>query len=200
MPVSYVMILVPQFQALARDGTPLAGGKVFTYEAGSSTLKTTYAELGMSTANTNPVVLDAEGRADIWWTGPMKVVVQDATGVQLYTQDNLFGFGGSLALQFPVQDEDKYLVWGGVSGAVKNSGLTMTELEQIVEAWRTAMITNSGVICVSPTDTTPGTLSQKIVGAPGTTTTILNAGGNEQMQVSAVSPYDPQLAVYQNAF
>jgi microcystin-dependent protein len=46
------------------DGKPLAGGKLFAYEAGSSsTLATTYSkDSGTAVANPNPIVLTSDGR------------------------------------------------------------------------------------------------------------------------------------------
>ena len=45
---------------------PLAGGKVFTYEAGTTTKATTYTDHTGLTPNTNPIILDAWGQCDIW--------------------------------------------------------------------------------------------------------------------------------------
>lgn len=47
-------------------GTPLAGGKVFTYEANTTTLKATYADTDGTAINTNPIILDESGRAKIY--------------------------------------------------------------------------------------------------------------------------------------
>ena len=46
-------------------GKPLAGGKVYTYEANTTTPKATYADTEGSAVNTNPVILDESGRANI---------------------------------------------------------------------------------------------------------------------------------------
>ena len=44
-------------------GNPLAGGRIFAYEAGSfSVLQATYTDQTGAVANTNPIVLDASGR------------------------------------------------------------------------------------------------------------------------------------------
>lgn len=45
------------------SGNPLAGGKIFQYEAGSnSVLQTTYSDQAGTVANPNPIVLDSSGR------------------------------------------------------------------------------------------------------------------------------------------
>lgn len=62
---------------------PLVGGKVYFYAAGTSTPKDTYTDEGGLTANTNPVILDGRGEADIWLgLGSYKVKVTDSDGAQ----------------------------------------------------------------------------------------------------------------------
>lgn len=71
------------------SGQPLAGGKVYTYAAGSTTNKATYADSAKSTTNANPVVLDAYGRAAVYADGAYKFVIKNADDVTLVTIDNL---------------------------------------------------------------------------------------------------------------
>lgn len=49
------------------NGVPLAGGKVFTYAAGSTTKQATYTDASGATPNPNPVMLDSRGEAAIWF-------------------------------------------------------------------------------------------------------------------------------------
>lgn len=73
---------------------PLAGGKVFTYQAGTSTPLGTFTDSSGSVANANPVILDANGEAAIYLGQDSfyKINVQDASGVQLqgYPVDNVY--------------------------------------------------------------------------------------------------------------
>ena len=46
-------------------GKPLAGGRVYTYEANTTTPKATHADTEGLAVNTNPVILDESGRANI---------------------------------------------------------------------------------------------------------------------------------------
>lgn len=79
------------------NGNPLNGGKVFTYEAGTTTPKVTYTTQDETTANANPVILDSDGSADIWLgDGGYKFVVTDSADVEIFTTDNLGG-GSSAA-------------------------------------------------------------------------------------------------------
>lgn len=71
------------------SGAPLVGGKVYTYEAGTTTPKATYTTASESVANANPVILDARGEASIFWNGSYKIVLKDASDVTIWTQDNV---------------------------------------------------------------------------------------------------------------
>jgi hypothetical protein len=57
---------VPRLQFLDANGNPLAGGCVFTYSAGTSNQLTSYQDSTTATPNTNPVILDGGGFANIW--------------------------------------------------------------------------------------------------------------------------------------
>jgi len=79
-------------QYLDANGNPLSGGLLYFYETGTTTAKTTYSDVGQTTPNTNPVVLDAAGRQpDIFFTGSAKVVVQSSAGVTVDTVDPVAG-------------------------------------------------------------------------------------------------------------
>lgn len=73
------------------NGRPLSGGKIYTYEPNTTTPKTTYKDLAATTPNTNPILLDVAGEADIYFDGLYRVVVQSWRGEQLYDKDNVGG-------------------------------------------------------------------------------------------------------------
>ena len=79
------------------DGTPLVGGKLYTYEAGTSTPKATYADAAGTVPNTNPVILDARGEATIYWSGSYKVALKDAGDVLVWTVDQIEDMSTQLA-------------------------------------------------------------------------------------------------------
>jgi hypothetical protein len=70
-------------------GIPLVSGKVFTYDAGTSTPRNTYADAAGTTPNANPVILDARGEATIFWSGAYKVVLKDASDNIIWTVDGI---------------------------------------------------------------------------------------------------------------
>lgn len=78
------------------SGQPLAGGKVYAYEAGSGSTpaKDLYLDNLAATPATNPVILDANGRKQVYGDGAYKLVIKTSADALLYTLDNLF-FGKS---------------------------------------------------------------------------------------------------------
>lgn len=87
--------LAPHFkqQYSDSDGNPLAGGKIYTYQSGTSTPQATYTDSTGTVANANPVILDASGEADIWFDVELsyKVVVKDSNDVTIDTRDGMIG-------------------------------------------------------------------------------------------------------------
>ena len=81
----------PKQQIFGSDGAPLVGGKIYTYLAGTTTPTATYTDSSAGTANTNPIILDSYGQANIWLLSTViyKFVVKTATDVLLYTVDNI---------------------------------------------------------------------------------------------------------------
>ena len=81
----------PKQQIFGSDGLPLVGGKIYTYAGGTSTPIATYTDYTAATANTNPIILDSLGQANIWLvnTTSYKFIVKDADDVLLYTVDNI---------------------------------------------------------------------------------------------------------------
>ena len=71
------------------NGNPLSAGKVYTYDAGTSTPRTTWADSAEVTPNANPVILDSAGRAVIFWRGVYKVIVKTSADATVSTIDNV---------------------------------------------------------------------------------------------------------------
>lgn len=69
-------------------GEPLAYGRLYSYEVGTTTPKVTYSDFN-GTENNNPVDLDQYGEADVWIFGNYKFVLKNAAGVEQYTIDNV---------------------------------------------------------------------------------------------------------------
>jgi hypothetical protein len=81
----------PKQQIFGSDGLPLVGGKIYTYAAGTTTPLATYTDSGAGTANTNPIILNSLGQANIWLASASsyKFSVYTSADVLLYTVDNI---------------------------------------------------------------------------------------------------------------
>lgn len=72
------------------SGVPLAGGKVYTYAAGTTTDKAVYTDAAMGTPEANPVILNAAGVKNVYAYGNYKFVIKDANDVTIRTLDNQY--------------------------------------------------------------------------------------------------------------
>lgn len=96
-----IVLMTPPYAAFYDDnGNPLSGGKVWTYQAGTLTPKATYTDQGGLTANSNPVILDAAGRADIWLDNASgyRFRVLTSTDVLVRDEDNILPFNNATGL------------------------------------------------------------------------------------------------------
>lgn len=91
MAVSLAPVLKQRFDD--SNGNPLSGGKVYTYQAGTTTPQATYTDSTGVTPNANPVILDSRGEANIWCDVNLsyKFVVTDSADVVQYTTDGVIG-------------------------------------------------------------------------------------------------------------
>ena len=82
----------PKLQFFDLNGAPLSGGLLYTYEAGTTTPLASYTDSTGNFANTNPIVLDSRGEANVWLAGAIyKFALYSATNVLIWTVDNING-------------------------------------------------------------------------------------------------------------
>lgn len=154
------------WQFFTNNGTPLTGGKLETYLAGTSTPATTYTSSSGGTANTNPIVLDSAGRtpSEVWLTDSIsyKFILKDSSGNLIGTYDNISGVNDLIALSnntditlgdaligFKQADSTGFL-----SGAIaKTVHQKLTDAVSVFDFLTTAQIndvqTNAGLIDVT---------------------------------------------------
>lgn len=105
-------------QFLDNNGNPLTSGTVGFYIPSTLTFKTTWQNSAESISNTNPVVLDAGGRAIIYGDGNYRMIVKDRLGNLVY--DQLTSSTGSGSSTPTTSTGDGDLVgtikpWGGMT-------------------------------------------------------------------------------------
>lgn len=102
------------------DNLPLAGGLLYTYQAGTTTPLTTYTDVNGTIPCANPIVIGVNGLppTEIWLDSlyTYKFVLSTASNVTLYTYDNISGIqsAGSV-INVPV---GAILIWSGAVSAV----------------------------------------------------------------------------------
>lgn len=81
----------PVFTGLDATGTPLSGGKLYAYIAGTTTPQATYSDVGLTVPNANPVILNSAGRATVYLTpgASYKLVLKSSVDVTQWTADNV---------------------------------------------------------------------------------------------------------------
>lgn len=132
------------------NGDPLSGGKVFSYVAGTNTPLATYTDQTGLVANTNPVILDSQGYANIWLTGSYKIILQDSAGSQIFSVDNIF----DLATQIGTTFGNIINVYGGITGG------TSTQYTATPAPALTSYVTGQVVrVFINTANTAPATLN-----------------------------------------
>jgi len=150
-------IELPKFQAFDANGDPLSGGLVYTYAAGTSTLKTTYTDRDAGTPNANPVVLDSRGEGIIYGMGSYKLVLKTSDDVTVWTLDNVRGINETDLTSSGDYDDD-------FDAAITAIGATQTTL--VIDSASTM----SGVVTV-----------------PATCTVVVREGGSIDMGGNALT-------------
>jgi len=142
---------------LGTTGLPLSGGKIYTYQAGSSTPLATYTTNSGIIANANPIVLGTDGRtpSEIWLTYGYnyKFVLQDSVGSTIATYDNLYGILGTIPAASSTLPTGMILLWSGSIGSIP-----------------------TGYLLCDGTNSTPDLRDRFIIGA-GNTYSVNQTGG-----------------------
>lgn len=110
------------FQFLTTTGLPLSGGQIYTYQAGSSTPLTTYADNGGTVPNANPIILGVDGRpqTEIWLTQGFnyKFILTDSSNNLIQTYDNLYGILQTAPVVSNTVPSGLIAIWSGSVGSI----------------------------------------------------------------------------------
>jgi hypothetical protein len=110
------------FQFFNNDGLPLNAGKLYTYQAGSTTPLSTFTDSSGLIANTNPIILGTDGRppSTIWLTDGFfyKFVLATSSNVTIQTYDNLYGIIGATPPAATPIPAGGIFLWSGSIGSI----------------------------------------------------------------------------------
>jgi hypothetical protein len=140
-------------------GNPLSLGKVYTYEAGTSTPKACYTSADKTSLATNPIILDAYGQATVYGEGNYSLVIKTAVDITISTLHN-FHYSiptisnkmiTSISADYSALNTDQIIKCNTAAGnitlnlptAVGNSGREITVIKASADA-NTVILTPSG--------------------------------------------------------
>lgn len=132
--MTIVLSTPPYQQFYDNNGDPLSGGFVYTYEAGTTTPRPTYTNQGGGTPCTNPIVLDAAGRAEFWLdnSAAYKYVVQSSAGVTIKTVDNVQPFSTASGLAVLGNISANTIVGNNTGGSTTPIALTVAQVQAML--------------------------------------------------------------------
>ena len=103
-------------------GNILAGGQLFTYQAGSSTPLATYTTVNGNITNANPIILGSDGKLpnELWlqYGYSYKFVLQTASSVSVATYDNISGILTAIPTATPSVPSGCILIWSSSTGSI----------------------------------------------------------------------------------
>lgn len=87
------VIPVPIQQFFDNSGLVLNGGKLFSYQAGTSTPQAVYTDSALTIPYSNPLILNSSGRPSgpvyLLTTPAYKFILQDQNGNQIWSADGI---------------------------------------------------------------------------------------------------------------
>lgn len=88
--VAVTPIVQPRVTFVNNSGGPCATCKLYSYAAGTTTPLATYTDASGISQNTNPIILDAAGGANIWLgANSYKLILKDPDGTTIWSVDQV---------------------------------------------------------------------------------------------------------------
>jgi hypothetical protein len=191
------------FQFFDNNGAPLNAGKIYTYQAGSSTPLATYTDNAGLTANTNPIILGTSGRPpnEIWLTDGVfyKFILKDSSDVTIQTYDNLYGILGVIPSVAPSSvPTGCILLWSGSIGSIP-AGFALCNGLNSTPDLRDRFIVGAG--STYAVDGTGGSANAIVVSHTHTaTSTVTDPGHNHTLDIYTASGVATTPAAYNGTF
>ena len=177
------------FQFFTSTGVPLAGGLLYTYQAGSSTPLASYTDTAGLFANTNPIVMNADGRppSEIWLTAGFnyKFVLSTAGNVQIASYDNIYGILGT-APSVAVFPSGAIVLWSGSIGSIP-AGWYLCDGTNGTPNLKNSFIVGAGD--VYPVSGAGGSADSVVVSHTHAATSVITDPGHAHWQGSDISPF-----------
>jgi hypothetical protein len=206
-------------QYLDANGDPLSSGKLFFYEAGTTTKINTYSDAALSSANTNPIILDSAGRPSVeifLAADDYKVVLAPSTDTDppvapVWTEDDYAvtsasSFSGGInasgetehltnaqtGTSYTIADGDraKNVTFSNASAVAVT--LPQANSSTFEDGWYfTATNKGAGLVTITPTTSTIAAMTVLTLGQ-GQSAKIISDGTNYQVAYYDSRPVNPQ--------
>jgi hypothetical protein len=168
-----VIATIPRIQFSNALGLPLAGGKLYTYLAGTTTPVATYQDQDLTTENENPIQLDSAGSCMIWLdpAKSYKFVLKSALGITQpgWPVDNISGAANTVSLTPTLSAYAKLTALAASIGAMLvgfiqlgAGAIIRTVLDELRER---VSITQFGAKCDGATDDTAAVAAAQVAAA-----------------------------------
>ena len=175
------------FQFFDNNGAPLNAGKIYTYQAGSSTPLATYTSSSGLTANANPIILGTSGRPpnDIWLLEGYfyKFILKDSSDVTIQTYDNLYGIIGATPPAATPIPAGGIFLWSGSIGSIP-AGYVLCNGSNGTPDLRDRFVVGAG--STYAVDATGGSANAIVVSHTHTATSAVTDPGHTHSYASAV--------------
>jgi hypothetical protein len=175
------------FQFFDNNGAPLNAGKIYTYQAGSSTPLATYTSSSGLTANANPIILGTSGRPpnDIWLLEGYfyKFILKDSADVTIQTYDNLYGIIGATPPAATPIPAGGIFLWSGSIGSIP-AGYVLCNGSNGTPDLRDRFVVGAG--STYAVDATGGSANAIVVSHTHTATSAVTDPGHTHSYASAV--------------
>lgn len=154
----------PKLQFFDANGNPLSYGFLYTYSAGTTIPVVTYTTAAQTTSNTNPIVLDARGEANVWLVAGFayKFTLLNSSSVLQYTVDNITAAG-----TMSTQNASSVAITGGtITGVTINGPFTGNLTGNVtgnVTGNLTGNVTGGSVVATSYNDGQLAGMRNKII-------------------------------------
>lgn len=184
------------FQFFDNNGAPLNAGKIYTYQAGSSTPLTTYTDNAGLVANTNPIILGTSGRPpnEIWLTDGFfyKFILKDSADVTIQTYDNLYGILGVIPAVAPSSVPTGCIIlWSGSIGSIPAGFVLCNGLNSTPDL-RDRFVVGAG--STYAVDGTGGSANAVVVSHTHTATSVVTDPGHNHSFTSPTSYLEAEVA------
>lgn len=189
-------ILQPHVTFVDASGAPCAGCKFYSYAAGTSTPLATYTDSSGVSQNTNPIILDAAGGAQIWPSNnSYKFVLTDALGSLLWSVDNVKGGGAGGGICGPAGAIQ--IANSAVNGLTCDTTITINSITHTINVGTLPLnhvtIAPVGVPTIWTFDTTSPATALSSLGALG------DGAGTTTPNLLALSTASPHVVTYSGA-